>query len=149
MRKWFTTLLFFLLVGIGIGHVAWSWGPRWGRGTSNTSVISFQGEIVKIEKLPGPGRWGNTWVVVDVTDETGKTVKFGIGPEWWSVPRELQEGVNIKISGIKPPCWSFRGVPYFLTCTMSFPEESGKVYNLRPCANWNNDLYQNDNLYKE
>ncbi len=137
------TAIFLIAVFISEAS-AWGPGGRWGRGwygrwagynNPAANFVRVEGKITQVKTLPGPGRWGCPWIVVEVKDKAGKTYGFGIGPQWWGAPPELKPGAEVKISGFTPPGWAFRGVPFLMTCTVEFPK-ARKSYPLRPCGWW-------------
>jgi hypothetical protein len=139
---------------LATGEVLWGWGPggywtggRWGgapwryarnynyNATYPSPCLQIQGTIQQVKALPGPGRRGYSWNVIDVKDNSGKVYTFAIGPAWWSVPPDLKSGIQVKVAGFIPPGWAFRGVPYYMLCSITILP-GNKTYTLRPCGWW-------------
>ncbi len=91
------------------------------------------GEVLFIKEERGPTKRGYPWTVVYVRDKsTREVISFGIGPSWWGVPSIIKEGAEIKISGVKPPIWLRKNIPYFMACSVE-SLQTKEVYNLRYC----------------
>ena len=112
----FAGVLFF--TGQVLARGPWVWGGR-GAPPGYSSYLQAQGTIVQVKSLPGPGRHGYPWNVIEVKDASGKVYTFAIGPQWWGVPPDLKPGVSVKAIGFLPPGWAFRGVPYHMLCSVT------------------------------
>jgi|GEM_PF-5481655 len=123
--------------GSGWGYRGWGYYGAfpWNNGSYQSVYNQISGVITKIQTMAGPGRRGFPWIVLEVKTDQGKSVLAGLGPQWWGAPPELKQGVRVSLTTFYPPGWSYRGIPYSLACSITFPG-TGKSYSLRPCGWW-------------
>jgi hypothetical protein len=92
------------------------------------TVGKIEGEVLKLEKIPGFGKRKVMWWTVDVKTDEG-TIKVWLVPVWRYPSINLRAGDKIRVTGFAPPYWQVSGIKGMMACLVE-NETTGTLLDL-------------------